>query len=262
LKNRELEKIYGHAPVDIESIFAEYQDYAKRLAPFVGPVEEMLYDASKKGERILFEGAQGALLDITFGTYPFVTSSCTLAGGTSAGMGFGPTRIGRAVGVTKVYTTRVGNGPFPTELSDAELSRFPDHSASREVGTTTGRKRRIGWFDAFLLRHTICLNGVDSLALTKLDILDELDEIKICIGYKNCRTFPATLEELKRATPIYESHPGWKKSTRDIHLYDDLPSKAKAYIRRIEELCDVPAAIVSVGPDRERTIWLDTFFNE
>ncbi len=262
LKNRELEKIYGHAPLELGPIFDEYEGYAKRLAPFSAPVEEMLYDASKKGDRILFEGAQGALLDITFGTYPFVTSSCTLTGGASAGMGFGSTRMDRAIGVTKVYTTRVGNGPFPTELSPAELSLFPDHSASREVGTTTGRKRRIGWFDAFMLRHTICLNGVDTLALTKLDILDQLDEIKICTGYKHCRTFPATLEELRRAEPVYETHPGWKKSTRDISLYDDLPSKAKAYIRRIEELCDVPASIVSVGPDRERTIWLDTFFNE
>ncbi len=262
LKNRELEKIYGHPPLDLEPIFDEYQGYAKRLAPFAAPVEEMLYEASKKGERILFEGAQGALLDITFGTYPFVTSSCTLTGGASAGMGFGPTRINRSIGVTKAYTTRVGNGPFPTELNEAELSLFPDHTASREVGTTTGRKRRIGWFDAFMLRHTICLNGVDSLALTKLDILDELDEIKICVGYKHCRTFPATLEELKKAVPIYETHPGWKKSTRDIHLYDTLPSEAKAYVRRIEELCEVPAAIISVGPDRERTIWLDTFFNE
>jgi len=164
--------------------------------------------------------------------------------------------------VTKAYTTRVGNGPLPTELLGDELARFPDHTASREVGTTTGRKRRIGWFDAFLLRHTICLNGADTLALTKLDILDELDEIKICTGYKHCKTFPRTIEELSKAIPIYEAHPGWKKSIRDIKVYDDLPSLAKAYVRRIEELCETPVSLISVGPEREKTLWLDRFFNE
>lgn len=261
-KNEELKKIYDSPPLDGEAIFKEYTEYAKRLAPYMAPVEELLYAASRREERILFEGAQGALLDITFGTYPFVTSSCTLAGGVCAGLGFGPSRIDRTVGVTKVYTTRVGNGPFPTELKGEELALFPDHFASREVGTTTGRKRRIGWFDAFLLRHTICLNGADSLALTKLDILDQLDEIEICTGYKHCKTFPATLEELARAVPIYERHPGWKKSTREVRIYDDLPSLAKAYVRRIEELCEVPTSLVSVGPEREKTLWLDRFFHE
>jgi len=262
LKNRELENLYGAGPIEIDPILKEYIDYGKRLEPFVAPVEEMLYAASKNQEKILFEGAQGALLDNTFGTYPFVTSSCTLAGGISSGLGYGPTQIGKTIGVAKAYTTRVGNGPFPTELSEKSLSLFPNHSDSREIGTTTGRKRRMGWLDAFLLKHTICLNGVDALALTKLDILDELDEIKICVGYKHCRSFPATIEGLSSAVPIYETHPGWKKSTRDIPVYDALPSPAKAYIRRIEELCEVPVAIVSVGPDRERTIWLDPIYNE
>lgn len=262
LKNRELEKLYGHAPLELEPLLEEYGDYAQRLEPFAAPVEELLYKASRKGDKILFEGAQGALLDVTFGTYPFVTSSCTLSGGVCAGLGFGPSKIDQAIGVTKAYTTRVGHGPFPTELLSEELARFPDHSTSREVGTTTGRKRRIGWFDAFLLRHTICLNGVDSLALTKLDILDDLDEIKICTGYKHSKIFPTTVEDLSRAVPIYESHPGWKESTRDIRVYDDLPHHAKAYVRRIEELCDIPVSIVSVGPEREKTLWLDRFFNE
>ncbi len=261
VKNQEIER-YGGAPLEFGAVYDEYVGYAKRLAPFAAPVEEMLFAASKKGERILFEGAQGALLDITFGTYPFVTSSCTLTGGVCAGLGLGPSKIDRAIGVTKAYTTRVGMGPFPTELSAEEMKQFPDHSASREVGTTTGRKRRMGWFDAFMLRHTICLNGVDSLALTKLDILDGLDEIKICTGYKHCKTYPATVEELSRAVPVYESHPGWKKSTRDIQIYDDLPHNAKAYIRRIEELCDTPVSLISVGPEREKTLWLDRFFNE
>jgi adenylosuccinate synthase len=262
LKNRELEKFYGHAPLELAPILEEYLGYAKKLAPFAAPVEEMLHTASKKGERILFEGAQGALLDITFGTYPFVTSSCTLSGGVCAGLGMGPTKVDQTIGVTKAYTTRVGHGPFPTELSEVEQARFPDHSESREVGTTTGRKRRMGWFDAFMLRHTICLNGADSLALTKLDILDNLEEIKICTGYKQSKVFPATVDDLSRAVPIYENHPGWKKSTRDIKIYDDLPSQAKAYIRRIEELCELPVSIVSTGPEREKTLWLDQFFNE
>lgn len=262
MKNRELEKLYGHAPLEFEPIYRDYVAFGEKLAPFAAPVEELLYAAGKKGEKILFEGAQGALLDITFGTYPFVTSSCTLTGGICSGLGMGPTKIDQSIGVTKAYTTRVGNGPMPTELSGDELSHFPDHSASREVGTTTGRKRRIGWFDAFLLRHTICLNGVDSLALTKLDILDGLDQIKICTGYKHCKTFPSTMEELSRAVPIYESHPGWKQPTRDVHVYDDLPHLAKAYIRRIEEICEVSVSLVSVGPEREKTLWLDQFFNE
>ena len=262
LKNRELQGIYGAPPLEFEPIYKEYCAFAEKLAPFAAPVEEMLHRASLKGDKILFEGAQGALLDITFGTYPFVTSSCTLSGGVCAGLGFGPSKVDQTIGVTKAYTTRVGNGPLPTELSGSELAQFPDHTASREVGTTTGRKRRMGWFDSFLMRHTIALNGADSLALTKLDILDQLDEIKICTGYKHCKAFPARVEELGRVVPVYESHPGWRESTRDVRVYDDLPKLAKAYVRRIEELCEVPVSLVSVGPEREKTLWLDRFFNE
>lgn len=260
IKNKELHILYGHAPLEFDLIFDEYQKLAEKLKRFAAPVEELLYNASKNGERILFEGAQGALLDNTFGTYPFVTSSCTLAGGVCSGAGVGPSLIDQTIGVAKVYTTRVGNGPFPTELTADELSQFPDHSAAREMGTTTGRKRRIGWLDTFLLKHTICLNGADSLALTKLDILDELDEIKICTGYKHCHSFPATLIELEAAVPIYETHPGWKRSTRGVEVYNDLPGPAKAYVRRIEELCGIPVSLVSVGPEREKTLWLDRFF--
>lgn len=260
IKNRELQKIYDHPPIDVEAVFELYQKFASQLKPYVAPVEELLYKAAKKGAKILFEGAQGALLDVTFGTYPFVTSSSTLAGGVCSGFGFGPSMIGSTVGVAKAYTTRVGNGPLPTELALEELALFPDHLAARELGTTTGRKRRIGWFDAFLLRHTISLNGVDSLAFMKLDILDQLDEIKICIGYKGHSYFPATAEELISAEPIYETHPGWKKNTTDITVYDELPINAKKYLRRIEEICEIPISILSVGPDRERTIWIDQFF--
>ncbi len=259
-KNKELQDVYAHAPLELGPIFEAYLKLAERLKPFSAPVEEMLFDASKKGDRILFEGAQGALLDNTFGTYPFVTSSCTLAGGICSGAGVGPSFIDQTIGVAKVYTTRVGHGPLPSELKPEELARFPDHSAAREIGTTTGRKRRIGWLDTFLLKYAICLSGVDSLALTKLDILDELDTIKICTGYKHCHSFPATLEELQAAEPIYETHPGWKQSTRGAQVFRDLPGAAKAYIRRIEELCGVRTALVSVGPEREKTLWLDRFF--
>lgn len=260
VKNKELGNLYAHPPLEFDPILDEYQKWADRLKSFVAPVEELLYTASKKGEKILFEGAQGALLDNTFGTYPFVTSSCTLAGGICSGAGVGPSLIDQTIGVAKAYTTRVGNGPFPTELNPEELAHFPDHTAAREVGTTTGRKRRIGWLDVFLLRHTISLNGADSLALTKLDILDELDVIKICTGYKHCRYFPATLEELQAAEPIYETLKGWKRSTRGVEVFNDLPSAAKAYVRRIEELCGVQVSIVSVGPEREKTLWMDRFF--
>ena len=262
LKNEELEKLYGHPPLAWEPIYDEYRIFAERLAPYAAPIEELLYQAALRKEKILFEGAQGALLDVTFGSYPFVTSSCTLSGGVCSGLGMGPTAVKKTIGVTKAYTTRVGNGPLPTELCGEELSQFPDHSTARELGTTTGRKRRMGWFDACLVRHTVCLNGADSLAITKLDILDPVDELLICTGYKHCKHFPATSEEMKRAIPIYEKHPGWKRSTHDIGIYDDLPSRAKAYLRRIEELCGVPISIVSVGPEREKTIWLDRFFEE
>lgn len=261
-KNGELEKIYGHPPLSWEPIFDEYQAHSSALAPFMADVEELLFAAKKREEKIVFEGAQGALLDNTFGSFPYVTSSSTLSGGICSGLGVGPTAVDEVLGVVKAYTTRVGFGPFPTELSAEELSTFPDHEAAREMGTTTGRKRRIGWFDAFLLRHTICLNGATALALTKLDVLDGLDEMKICTGYKKCKTFPATAKELQEAIPIYESHPGWKTSTRDVRLYDDLPKLAKSYIRRIEELCEVPISLVSVGPEREKTLWLDRVFNE
>jgi adenylosuccinate synthase len=174
----------------------------------------------------------------------------------------GPSRIGKVLGVAKAYTTRVGGGPFPTELSPKHALLFPDHISSREIGTTTGRNRRRGWFDAFLVRHTICLNAIDSLAITKLDILDEIEEIQICTGYKHCKHFPVTREEFASAIPIYETHPGWKQSTSDIRLYNDLPTEAKSYLRRIEELCELPISIVSVGPDREKTLWLDRFFED
>lgn len=264
LKNEELQKIYGHPGVQLEEIAREYTEYGQALAPYVAPVEELLFAASQKEEPILFEGAQGALLDVTFGTYPYVTSSCTLSGGACAGMGFGPSKMDCVLGVAKAYTTRVGNGPLPTELAGEELLLFPDHQTSREIGTTTGRKRRIGWLDVVLLKHTICLNGVDTLAVMKLDILDALKEIRVCVGYKlngkPVKSFPASLEDLEKVTPVYETLPGWESSTRDIKIYDELPAAAKGYLRRMEQLLNVSISLISVGPDRERTIWMDQIF--
>jgi len=266
LKNEEFRKLYDHEGFSLEALFSQYAELGQKLKPFVAPVEEMLFEAAEKDETILFEGAQGALLDVTFGTYPYVTSSCTLAGGVGAGLGFGPSRIDHVIGATKAYTTRVGNGPFPTEMAAEELAAFPDHTTCREIGTTTGRKRRIGWLDIPLLRSTKCLNGADSLAIMKLDILDELEVIKICTGYKLhgklINSFPASIEHLAEVQPVYEMHEGWKKSTRDVHVYDDLPSKAKAYLRRIEQLLDSSISIISVGPEREKTIWMDRPFEE
>ncbi len=259
LKNEQLRR-FGHPGFDLPELYDEYLGYAERLHPFTAPVEDLLYRAGRQGESILFEGAQGSLLDLTFGTYPFVTSSCTLAGGVCAGAGVGPSCIDRTLGVAKAYTTRVGNGPFPTEFSEQELAQFPGHTTAREVGTTTGRKRRIGWLDAFLLRRTLALNGVDSLAITKLDILDSLETIKICTGYENFHSFPAQIEELMGAKPLYETLPGWRRSTTGVGSYKDLPPHAKNYIRRIEELCEVPVGIVSIGPEREKTLWIDRFF--
>lgn len=259
-KNWELDRLYDHPPLDLDSLYEEYTGYADQLRPFIGPVEERLYAASQNKEKILYEGAQGSLLDITFGTYPFVTSSCTIAGGIAAGLGVGPNRIERTIGIAKAYTTRVGFGPLPTELSEKELLSFPDHSHSREMGTTTGRKRRMGWLDTFLLRHTICINGIDSLAIMKLDILDSLDEIQICVGYEGCEFFPPTIQALSDAKPIYEKHKGWKTSTTNITNYNDLPPLAKSYVKRIEQLCQIPVSLISVGPDRKQTIWVDRIF--
>jgi len=203
-------------------------------------------------------------LDVTFGTYPYVTSSSTIAGGISSGLGVGPSSIEQAVGVAKAYTTRVGNGPFPTEFSQEEMRFFPDHIASREIGVTTGRKRRIGWLDIPLLKHTIHLNGVSSLAIMKLDILDELGEIRICTGYKIGKReidhFPTTVEELASVQPVYETLKGWESSLGAIRIYDKLPKAARAYVRRIEEICDIEVSLISVGPGRDQTLWLDRFF--
>lgn len=258
-KNKILSLLYQHEPLPFEPLYEKLLEAKKRIAPLIGPVEEKIGIALQRQERILFEGAQGVLLDTTFGSYPYVTSSSTLAGGLSTGTGISPGHLKEIVGVAKVYTTRVGQGPFPTELSSRERDLFPSSQEARELGTTTGRTRRLGWLDTFLLQHTARIGGATHLALMKLDILDSLETIKICIGYKKKHSFPPTAEELSEAEPIYEEHPGWKKSTRSVRIYDDLPSQAKAFLRRIEELVGLPLVLVSVGPERESTLWLDRF---
>lgn len=261
LKNEELQKLYGHPGFSLEELVDGLERSASRLLPFIAPVEELLAAAVKRKEVLLFEGAQGALLDVTFGTYPYVTSSCTIAGGLGAGLGLGPSSFQGVIGCTKAYTTRVGNGPFPTELSPKELALFPDHQASREVGTTTGRKRRIGWLDTVLLKHTAALNGATELALMKLDILDGLAEIPICVGYRHkgsvSHRFPSTLEELAETTPVYETLPGWQSSTQEVTDMKHLPLQAQRYVRRVEQLLDTPISLISVGPDRKQTLWMD-----
>ncbi len=264
LKNRELKHLFGHPPLSFDEVYAEYVDYGKAIAPLVSDVEMKIADAVKAKKKILCEGAHGSLLDTTFGTYPYVTSSSTISAGVSTGAGIGASVIDHTIGVVKVYTTRVGAGPLPTALSGEEEQLFMDHSSAREIGTTTGRKRRMGWFDACLVRYSVNLSGVDSLALTKLDILDHLAEIKICTGYKLKgsvrKTPPACIEDLEAVVPIYETMPGWKRSTKDVTSIDQLPKEARRYVDRLAELTEVPISILSVGPERHRTLFLNEFF--
>jgi adenylosuccinate synthase len=260
LKNQELQAIFQHPPLDFDSVFEEYADYGKALASYVGEVEKIIGKACRQNKNVLFEGAHGTLLDLTFGTYPYVTSSSTISSGVSGGAGVGPSRINHTLGVVKAYTTRVGAGPLPSALTEQEKKIFLDHITAREIGTTTGRNRRMGWFDACLVRHAVCLNGMDSLALTKLDVLDSLKEIKICTGYRLGGELldspPPLVEDLEHVEPIYETIPGWNQSTKDIKTYDQLPKEAVRYINRICELINTPLSILSLGPEREKTLFI------
>ncbi len=244
--------------VDYDKVLADTLTMAEQLKPMIADVTHLLHDAREKGESILFEGAQGSLLDIDHGTYPFVTSSNTTAGGTATGSGFGPLYLDYVLGITKAYTTRVGSGPFPTELSCAVGKHLGEKG--HEFGATTGRQRRTGWFDAIAVRHAIRINSISGLCLTKLDVLDGLDEVKICIGYKDrdgydtCVPFDA--EGWQEVQPVYETMAGWKESTFGVSRWDDLPANAQAYIKRLEELVGAPADIISTGPDRIETIVL------
>jgi adenylosuccinate synthase len=246
----------GLGEVDPADLKARLLAIAPEILPFAQPAWRVLEEERRNGRKILFEGAQGALLDVDHGTYPYVTSSNTVAGQASAGAGLGPRAISYVLGLAKAYTTRVGEGPFPTELNDAIGKRLGE--VGREFGTNTGRPRRCGWFDAVLVRQSVAISGVDGVALTKLDVLDGLPDVRICIGYElNGRAldyFPAGLKDQSAITPVYESLEGWSQSTRGVRSSRDLPANAIKYIRRIEELIGCPAALVSTSPEREDVI--------
>jgi len=244
--------------VDYTQVLEEALQMAEQMRPLVADVTSLLHSYREQGKRIMFEGAQGSLLDIDHGTYPFVTSSNTTAGGTATGSGFGPLYLDYVLGITKAYTTRVGSGPFPTELFDDVGKHLS--SKGNEFGATTGRARRCGWFDAMALRQAVRINSVSGLCLTKLDVLDGLDEVKICIGYNDRQGRPAPLpidaEDYEGLVPVYEAVPGWKESTLGVQKLEDLPVNARAYIRRIETVVGAPIDIISTGPDRVETIIL------
>ncbi len=255
-KNFLLEGFLESNPVDPEAVVEEYLGYAERLAPYVKNVSALVGGAMDQGLPVIFEGAQGTHLDIDHGTVPFVTSSNTVSGNVCAGAGIGPRYVGGVLGIVKAYTTRVGRGPFPTELFDDIGNRLQERGA--EFGATTGRRRRCGWFDAVLLKSSVRLNGLTGLCITKLDVLDGFDEVKICTGYKYkgevLDEFPADLEALEKSEPVYESMPGWSEKTSDLTSMDRMPPNARAYLERIEELLGVPIQIVSLGPGRTQTI--------
>jgi adenylosuccinate synthase len=246
----------GIAPVDRDALIAQLQEIAPQILPYAGPVWKVLLDARRAGKRILFEGAQGALLDIDFGTYPFVTSSNVIAGQAATGVGLGPGAIDYVLGIVKAYTTRVGEGPFPSELDDADGQRLG--TRGHEFGTVTGRKRRCGWFDACLVRQTCATSGMNGIALTKLDVLDGFERLRICTGYaldgKVLDYLPTAAEEQARCTPVYEDMPGWSQSTEGARSWADLPAEAIKYVRRVEELIGCPVALLSTSPEREDTI--------
>ncbi len=259
MKNLELVEIFQQDPIDPVIIEKEYKEYIEQLRPYVCfTAEKEIFEALQAKKRVLFEGAHGSCLDQTFGTYPYVTSSSTLASGVAAGAGIGPTQIGHVLAVVKAYTTRVGNGPFFTELTAEEKSLFLSNKEAREVATTTGRFRRMGWFDVPVVKNTLRLNGASSMAIMKLDVLDSLSVIKICVGYELegaiLDTPPAMTSLWPLALPIYEEVEGWKQDTKKIMTYEDLPLQAKAYITRLEKLCNVPISFISYGPEREKTL--------
>ncbi len=254
----------GLPEVDRAALLAALRDVGPKIQPYAGPVWKVMSEARKAGRRILFEGAQGALLDIDFGTYPFVTSSNVIAGQAATGTGMGPGGIDFVLGIVKAYTTRVGEGPFPTELFDADGQRLGERG--HEFGTTTGRKRRCGWFDAVLVRQTCATSGVNGIALTKLDVLDGFEELKICTGYEldgeRLDYLPIAAEAQARVTPVYETMAGWSDSTAGARSWADLPGEAVKYVRRIEELIRCPVALLSTSPERDDTILVTDPFSD
>ncbi|MED1665135.1 adenylosuccinate synthase [Brevibacillus laterosporus] len=254
-KNRILEKLYNEEGFKLEDIYEEYLKYAEIIRPYVADTSVVLNDVIDNGNRVLFEGAQGVLLDIDQGTYPYVTSSNPIAGGVTIGSGVGPSKINQVIGVAKAYTTRVGDGPFPTELHDATGDHIRE--VGFEFGTTTGRPRRIGWFDTVVVRHARRVSGITGLAITKLDTLSGIDKLRICTAYKYkgeiLNEFPASLKVLAECEPVYEELEGWSEDITGIRDLNELPATARHYIERITQLTGVPMSIFSVGPDREQT---------
>ena len=257
--NVQLQHLHGAEPVQFDDVMAKINAFKERILPMLADVSRSLHDTIQRGERLLFEGAQGTLLDIDYGTYPFVTSSNCLAGAASAGAGVPPQALDYVLGIVKAYTTRVGSGPFPTELFDDTGKGLAERG--NEFGSVTGRARRCGWFDAAALKRAIQINGISGLCITKLDVMDGIPEIKICTGYtlpdgSTTDILPFGSDAVAGCTPIYETLPGWKESTFGVQSFDQLPENAKGYLKRIEEVCGAPIAIVSTGPDRVETIVL------
>ena len=254
--NAIIERVYGAEPVSLDSVYDRCKEWASRMMPYIGPVEHLVYDALQDGKNVLLEGAQGALLDLDHGTYPFVTSSHPTIGGACTGLGLLPDQIESILGVFKAYSTRVGAGPFLTELKGETGERI--RNLAGEFGTTTGRARRVGWFDSVVARYSLRVNGYTSLILTRLDVLDSFDSIRLCSAYeldgKIVTDFPGSAAVLERCTPIYEDFPGWDSPTAGVTDYDDLPEGARAYVGRLEELIGRPIDIISTGPYRHETI--------
>lgn len=257
-KNNLLKKVYNQEELNVDAIIKEYIEFDKAIDPYITDVPTVLNNAIEEGKSILLEGAQGALLDVDFGTYPFVTSSNPTSGGASTGSGIPPTKISSVMGIVKAYTTRVGLGPFPTELLGEEGENLRKLGA--EYGATTGRPRRCGWFDAFLLSYSRMINGIERAAITKLDVLSNFDQIKVCVAYeiqgKKLKSFPTDVNKLMNVTPIYESLPGWKTDLTNITDYNELPSEAKDYLQFISHTSGFEISIISVGPKRNQTIEL------
>jgi len=262
-KNFLLEKMLGETPCDYDAIMAEYSGYAEVLRKYVADTSLIISKDLQNGKKVLFEGAQGTLLDVDHGTYPYVTSSSTCVGGVCTGSGIGPREINEIIGISKAYVTRVGSGPFPTELFDADGGQLRD--AGGEFGSTTGRPRRCGWFDAMVLRYAVRVNGLTGIALTKLDVLSGFDRIKICTGYtlngKVLESLPAALEAFENCQPVYEEMPGWQSDITGAKTFEELPANARAYVLRLQELSGCPIVLVSVGPRRDQTIILRNPFS-
>lgn len=257
IKNRLLTDFYKEQPLDLDAIATQYIECGKRLKKYVDDVSVLAYNAIKEGKEVLFEGAQGTLLDIDVGTYPYVTSSHPISGGVCIGSGVGPTLINEVIGAAKAYTTRVGEGPFPTELFDEMGDKI--RNLGHEFGTVTGRPRRCGWFDSVIMRHSVRVNGLTAIALNKVDTLSNLGTLKVCVAYKKAdgtviRDFPATIDELAECQPIYEEIEGFEGDLSNCKSYDDLPESCKRYIEKLEQFCECPIKMVGVGPSRDQNL--------